>query len=190
MDDTLLKLGVQISIGKRLTRCLPYITCVVKSETLWVGYISCHFLDLDQLEVDELNEGGIEFVAYFIRRDDIDIVDGCTGYKYNDKLEYLMHVGVKNCGIRLVYYNEYDDDEVAVSNSMYSSQVNNFNSGVFYGDSDRSSVAAVEDEDSTAITTSKRRRDDLSDCEPPEVEPNGSSSFEVDRSSKRSRVTS
>ncbi|CAL5439018.1 unnamed protein product [Camellia sinensis] len=190
MDDTLLKLGVQISIGKRLTHCLPYITCVVKSETLWVGYISCHFLDLDQLEVDELNEGGIEFVAYFIRRDDIDIVDGCTGYKYNDKLEYLMHVGVKNCGIRLVYYNEYDDDEAAVSNSMYSSQVNNFNSSVFYGDSDRSSVVAVEDEDSTAITTSKRRRDDLSDCEPPEVEPNGSSSFEVDHSSKRSRVTS
>ncbi|PSS11722.1 TMV resistance protein like [Actinidia chinensis var. chinensis] len=108
MDDILLKIGIQVKIGESLRHYHPYISCVMKYETLWVGYISRHFLDLNQLEVDRMNEGGIEFVAHFIRQDDLDIADGCMGYKYDDKLN-LMHPGVKKCGARLVYE---DDDEV------------------------------------------------------------------------------
>ncbi|KAI8023291.1 DExH-box ATP-dependent RNA helicase DExH3 [Camellia lanceoleosa] len=188
MEDTLLKIGVQVSIGKHLTHNLPYITCVMKSEAVWVGYISRHFLDLDQLEMDEVNEGRTEFIASFVKKDNIDITDGCMGYKYDDKLN-LMHAGVTKCGVRLVYYKEYDNEE-AVSNSIYRYDVNNFNLGVFDGDSDRSSVEAVEeDATATATATSKRRRDDLSDCESTEIEPTESSSFKVDHNSKRDHET-
>ncbi|KAF5947123.1 hypothetical protein HYC85_017351 [Camellia sinensis] len=184
MEDTLLKIGVQVSIRKHLTRYLPYITCVMKSETVWVGYISRHFLDLDQLEMDELNEGGTEFVASFVKKYDIDITDGCMGYKYDVKSN-LMHARVTKCGVRLVYYKEYDNEE-AVSNTIYRYDINNINLGVFDGDSDRSSVGAgEEDATATATATSKRRRDDLSDCEPTKIEPTESSSFKVHHNSKR-----
>ncbi|GMP64539.1 hypothetical protein CsSME_00025768 [Camellia sinensis var. sinensis] len=182
MKDTLLKIGVQVSIRKHLTRYLLYITCVMKSETVWVGYISRHFLDLDQLEMDELNKGGTEFVASFVKKYDIDITDGCMGYKYDVKSN-LMHARVTKCGVRLVYHKEYDNEE-AVSNTIYRYDINNINLGVFDGDSDRSSVGAGE-EDATATATSKRRRDDLSDCEPTKIEPTASSSFKVHHNSKR-----
>ncbi|KAI8007095.1 hypothetical protein LOK49_LG07G00681 [Camellia lanceoleosa] len=88
--------------------------------------------------MEELNEGGIEFeVSLWI---------------------YESGEGAEKVGVHVIYK---EDEEQALS-SIYNSQDNNNNMGVFHGDLDRLAgvqVGSSSSSSSSSATTSERRRD-------------------------------
>ncbi|CAL5402656.1 unnamed protein product [Camellia sinensis] len=148
------RLGIQMIVGKSPKNELAYFQ-YVNSRNLEVIYVPLTDFpsSMEDDDMEQLNEGGIEFQACLVRRSHS---FDCLTKAVDEDFSFIE--GDVKLGVHLVY--EKEDDEEAWSIDSSESEDN---MGVFHGDLERLVGGAGVEVASSSATTSKRRYGDLND---------------------------